>query len=194
MLRSNLAILLAERNLKITKVSEDTGISRTTLTALANNRSQGLQFDTLNTLCLYLGVEPAQIIAYAPIDLEVIKLDVYTTESPDLYSLELHISMKKIGKAKELVIFATAATSMADMASNASAVITVLNQVPQNKQTQQNYKNSDALLNVIKKMPPIFVSDFENLICENFIKIYREITDFTNNLVCILDWDNTNLN
>ena len=53
MIHCNLATLLAQRNLKISKVYQDTGISRTTLTALAYNHAQGIQFETLNTLCTY---------------------------------------------------------------------------------------------------------------------------------------------
>ena len=66
MLKCNLAVLLAERNLKITKVSRDTGISRTTLTSLANNYSQGIQFETLDTLCAYLKITPADFFCYSP--------------------------------------------------------------------------------------------------------------------------------
>lgn len=69
MIRSNLAVVLAEQGLRITKVSKDTGISRTTLTALANNQSQGIRFDTLNSLCMYLKVTPNQLISYYPIDI-----------------------------------------------------------------------------------------------------------------------------
>ena len=69
MIINNLSVLLAERNLKITKVSRDTEISRTTLTALTNNRSSGMQLDTLNTLCNYLHVNPGDILLYAPIDI-----------------------------------------------------------------------------------------------------------------------------
>lgn len=71
MVRCNLAVLLAERNLKISKVSAETGISRTTLTALSLNRSQGIQFDTLNTLCMYLQVTPSDIISAIPIDVDI---------------------------------------------------------------------------------------------------------------------------
>lgn len=71
LIRCNLSILLAERNLKITKVSNDTGISRTTLTSLANNYSQGIQFDTINTLCNYLKIGPEQLISYIPVDIKI---------------------------------------------------------------------------------------------------------------------------
>ena len=68
MIHCNLATLLAQRNLKISKVYQDTGISRTTLTALAYNHAQGIQFDTLNTLCTYLKVAPTDLILHVPVD------------------------------------------------------------------------------------------------------------------------------
>jgi DNA-binding Xre family transcriptional regulator len=69
MIRCNLSLLLAERNLKITKVTNDTGISRTTLTSLASNHAQGIQFGTINTLCNYLFVTPDQFFSYVPFDI-----------------------------------------------------------------------------------------------------------------------------
>lgn len=72
MIRSNLAVLLAEKRLTTTKVAAETGISRTTLTALSKGRAVGVQLDTLNRLCGYLRVFPSDIIAYVPIDLELI--------------------------------------------------------------------------------------------------------------------------
>lgn len=71
MIDSNLAVLLAERNLKITKVSRDTGISRTTLTALCYDHSGGIKFETLNTLCKYLGITPAEFFSYSQYDYEI---------------------------------------------------------------------------------------------------------------------------
>ncbi len=68
MMRCNLAVLLAERGLKITKVANDTGISRTTLTALFQNHNRGIQLETLNALCMYLGVGPKDLLDYVPFD------------------------------------------------------------------------------------------------------------------------------
>lgn len=77
MVRCNLSVLLAERNLKITRVCKDTGISRTTLTYLANNYSKGIQYDTLNTLCTYLKIGPKDLISYVPVDIS--HLYIYRT-------------------------------------------------------------------------------------------------------------------
>ena len=71
MIRSNLAVLLAERGLKISKVSADTGITRVTLTALVNNSNQGIQFDTLDKLCVYLKVTPKEFFSFVPFSLQM---------------------------------------------------------------------------------------------------------------------------
>lgn len=69
MIICNLAVLLAQRQLKITRVSNDTGISRTTLTALNQNESKGVQFETISTLCQYLKIKPSDFFQYLPFDI-----------------------------------------------------------------------------------------------------------------------------
>ena len=71
MLIPNLSVLLAERRLTLSKVSADTGISRTTLTALSGRAARGIQFATLNALCQYLRVTPNDLFIYRPFDLDV---------------------------------------------------------------------------------------------------------------------------
>ena len=71
MIACTLAALLAQRGLKITKVSADTGISRTTLTEIVAGRNKGVYLDTLNTLCRYLNVKPGEFFIYSPIDITV---------------------------------------------------------------------------------------------------------------------------
>ncbi|MDT2760490.1 helix-turn-helix domain-containing protein [Enterococcus xiangfangensis] len=70
MIRNNLALLLTERNLKITKVANDTKISRTTLTALNQNDNKMIQMDTINTLCRYLKITPCDFFDYVPFDVD----------------------------------------------------------------------------------------------------------------------------
>lgn len=76
MIACNLRVLLAERNLTSSKVSEETGISRTTLGSLMSGKAQGLQFDTLNKLCSYLSVDIGSILVYAPYDLYTSSVDI----------------------------------------------------------------------------------------------------------------------
>ena len=56
MIKSNLKVKLAENNIRISKIANDTGISRTTLTALSEGHTKGIQFDTLNKIFRYLKI------------------------------------------------------------------------------------------------------------------------------------------
>lgn len=69
MIRNNLAILLAERSLKITRVANDTGISRNTITSTAQNDGKMIQLETINKLCQYLEIQPDQFFEYLPFDI-----------------------------------------------------------------------------------------------------------------------------
>lgn len=66
MIKNNFNLLMAERQMKITRISNDTGISRTTLTALSQETNKGVQLDTLNTLCNYFNITPCDFFDYIP--------------------------------------------------------------------------------------------------------------------------------
>ena len=107
MLKSNLNVLLAERNLKITQVSNETGISRTTLTSLINGNSKGIQFDTLNTLCIYLGITPQDFFISTNFDIKIEILD-FIFDDPDDKSFPFHKKNKNnedIASFKSLINF-----------------------------------------------------------------------------------------
>ncbi|MGJ8731382.1 helix-turn-helix domain-containing protein [Listeria aquatica] len=71
MIRNRLAILLAERNLKITRVSKDTGISRSTLTSISQNDNKMIQMETINNLCLYLNITPNDFFDYVDQEINI---------------------------------------------------------------------------------------------------------------------------
>lgn len=100
MIRFNLSVLLAERNLKITKVSKDTGISRTTLTSLASNNSKGIQFDTINTLCKYLSINPEDLFSYIPFDIVTPKITSETKAYPEILENQIIIQQELIEAQK----------------------------------------------------------------------------------------------
>lgn len=62
MIKCNLAVLLAERGLKMADVINDTSLSKTAVRGLYYNQSKGIQFETLQILCDYLNVGPEDII------------------------------------------------------------------------------------------------------------------------------------
>lgn len=106
MLRVNLNMLLAERGITASRLSKDTGISKTTLTALVNNRGKGVQYETIDTICNYLNITPDDFFEYLPIDYSI---TIFTDEikvSPKansyyeindfdiLYKIDLFIDVK----------------------------------------------------------------------------------------------------
>ena len=86
MIRNNFNILMAERQLKITRVANDTRISRTTLTALSQEQSKGVQLDTLNTLCNYFNITPCEFFDYIPYE-----FSINVVNSDDETSLEIPV-------------------------------------------------------------------------------------------------------
>ena len=70
MIKNRLASLIAERGLNITRVSKETGISRNSITSIAQNDSEMIRLDTINTLCRYFGITHCEFFDYDPIDLD----------------------------------------------------------------------------------------------------------------------------
>ena len=70
MISNRFSTILGDRLLKISKVSEDTGISRTTLTNLYYRRSSQISFTVLDRLCGYLGCTIGDLLEYKPDDKE----------------------------------------------------------------------------------------------------------------------------
>ena len=64
LIKNNLAILMAQKQRRISELSKETGISRTTLTALNTDSSKMIQFKTINKLCQALGVTPNEFFEY----------------------------------------------------------------------------------------------------------------------------------
>lgn len=62
MIKTRLKEILEEQNLTINKVSNEAEISRPSLTALVNNDSGGIQFETLEKLTTYLDVSIEDIL------------------------------------------------------------------------------------------------------------------------------------
>lgn len=68
MIVNKFSTILGSKLLKITKVSRDTGISRTTLTNLYFRRSIEISFEVLDKLCGYLDCEVSDLFEYKEID------------------------------------------------------------------------------------------------------------------------------
>lgn len=64
MIRCRLRVLMAERKLSIQDLSTLSGLSRTTVSALFNEKGTGIQYNTMNALCEVLSVTPGEIFYY----------------------------------------------------------------------------------------------------------------------------------
>ena len=72
MIRNRLAELLSERKLKISRVANEIpNLSRNTITSTAQNSGKMIQLETVNSLCMYLGITPAEFFEYIPYDITV---------------------------------------------------------------------------------------------------------------------------
>ncbi|WAW14416.1 helix-turn-helix domain-containing protein [Peptostreptococcus equinus] len=66
MIKNNLSKIMGEKLMKVSDVSENTGVSRQTIANIYNRRSSGIQFDTLNSLCTHLDCGISDIFEYVP--------------------------------------------------------------------------------------------------------------------------------
>lgn len=57
---ANLRILMAKWNVKISEVSRDSGIARSTLTSIYHGKTAMIQFQTISALAEYFNVKPAR--------------------------------------------------------------------------------------------------------------------------------------
>lgn len=150
MIHCNLSVLLAERRLKISRVAADTGISRTTLTALAYNNSQGIQMNTLNTLCIYLNITPDQLLSFAPVD--VVPEAVEGT--PD--ALKARFSIRDFWGTKACVLYGRVEISAERGQLKALAVDLT--------KGADNFDGYAALFAALRDLPPAFISDIETVL------------------------------
>ena len=108
MIKNNFNELMAQKKLKITRVFNDTGISRPTLTSLSRNEGKGIQYDTLNTLCNYFNITPCEFFDYIPYEFDIniipcegsensgfLYVNVFNSKKEKLNTYELYLSFYK---------------------------------------------------------------------------------------------------
>lgn len=185
MIRCNLAVLLAERNLKITKVSKDTGISRTTLTSLSNNYSQGIQFETINTLCNYLRIHPEQLISYIPIDIDLHFNSFEYSYNELNFIIDLFISEK--GK-KYNCSFPVVCYLDYDFDNKVDSFDICLELFIDDEDDDVKLENS-IIINSFKKLPITFLNDIKDKIIEEVIYYIGNEKGVSEHATIAFSWD-----
>ena len=64
MIKSNLAVLLAERKMRVADLVKETGINKSTLYKLYNDESVRIDFETINKICSVLKVEVGDLLIF----------------------------------------------------------------------------------------------------------------------------------
>ena len=95
MIKNNFNELMAQKKLKITRVSNDTGISRPTLTSLTRGESKGIQYDTLNTLCNYFNITPCEFFDYIPYEFTIKIIDTDNEAIKDFNYNQNNLNVKE---------------------------------------------------------------------------------------------------
>ncbi|MGB3179892.1 MAG: helix-turn-helix transcriptional regulator [Cyclobacteriaceae bacterium] len=62
----NLDVVMAQKKMSLTELSERVGISMTNLSLLKKGKVKGIRFNTLEAICETLDCKPGDILAYEP--------------------------------------------------------------------------------------------------------------------------------
>lgn len=60
----NLDVVMAQRKIGLTELSEKVGITQANLSILKNNRAKAIRFSTLDEICRVLQCQPGDILEY----------------------------------------------------------------------------------------------------------------------------------
>lgn len=67
MIKSNLAVLLAERKMRVADLVKETGINKSTLYKLYNDESVRIDFETIDKICLALDIEVGELLVFTKV-------------------------------------------------------------------------------------------------------------------------------
>lgn len=68
----NIDVVLAQRKMSVTELSEKVGITMANLSVLKNGKAKAIRFSTLEAICRALDCQPGDILEYShPIDDQV---------------------------------------------------------------------------------------------------------------------------
>ncbi len=65
-IRSRLAVILAEKEMRLNELEEKTGISLNNLSILKTGKAKAVRFSTLNEICRALNCQPGDLLHYIP--------------------------------------------------------------------------------------------------------------------------------
>lgn len=66
MIKNRLSIILGEQRMRVSELSQLTGISQNALNKIYHNKTKGIDFETLNKLCTVLQRNSQEIFEFIP--------------------------------------------------------------------------------------------------------------------------------
>ncbi|WP_201306795.1 helix-turn-helix domain-containing protein [Companilactobacillus farciminis] len=64
MIKINLDLLLVKKNMTVTELAENVGITQANISILKNGRAKAIRFSTLEKICKTLDCQPGDILEY----------------------------------------------------------------------------------------------------------------------------------
>ncbi|WP_414052085.1 helix-turn-helix domain-containing protein [Macrococcus animalis] len=162
MLKTNLSVLMAERGMKIADLHEKTNISKTTLMALAENSGKGVQFDTVDKLCVFFGITPKEFFVYSPY---IFSYELLEDEDYTLKTLGVTIKNKYYIKTFYLTFYLRSGDSYDFPLSDDSYDLWLSVDLE-----QTDSYSDEEFFSIIKDLPVTFETDFIN----NVMKFAKE--------------------
>lgn len=99
MIRFSLKEIMGLQKVSIQELSDNTGLSRTTISNISNNLAQGIQLDTLDKILKYLGVTVADIIEFKndySFQISVISINYEKKFISAKFNFENHVAAKNV--------------------------------------------------------------------------------------------------
>lgn len=162
MIQSKLSVLMAERGLKISDLYEETGISKTTLMALAENSGKGVQFDTVDKLCNFLGVTPCEFFEYSPYIVNIEESKYYSQKENNLNDLAVTVKNQFYEKIFYLSIYIDSGDAFDLPINDTDLKLAVLIGLSDN----ESYKNEE-FFKFLSELSVAFETEFINKIINN---------------------------
>lgn len=63
-IKINLDLVMAQKNMSVTKLSEEVGITMANISILKNGKAKAVRFTTLDAICKALDCQPGDILEY----------------------------------------------------------------------------------------------------------------------------------
>ena len=162
MIQSKLSVLMAERGLKISDLYEETGISKTTLMALAENSGKGVQFDTVDKLCNFLGVTPCEFFEYSPYIVNIEESKYYSQKENNLNDLAVTVKNQFYEKTFYLSMYIDSGDAFDLPINDTDLKLAVLIGLSDN----ESYKNEE-FFKFLSELSVAFETEFINKIINN---------------------------